>query len=89
MLTKGSQDSTLWWIPLSYTTKTDKDFNDAQPRLWLNNKQHKNSVGDIPSTDWLLLNVNQTGMNYLYLLNSLGFVYLINNESNRERLPLL
>lgn len=73
LLTKGSRDSTLWWIPLSYTTKTDKDFHDAQPRLWLNNKQHKNNIGDIPSTDWLLVNINQTGMN-LYFLRRLAFV---------------
>lgn len=56
------EKSPIWWIPVSYTTATEKDFMSTRPKLWL--KGERSLV--VPNItmkreDWLIVNVQQTG----------------------------
>ncbi|XP_059490233.1 aminopeptidase N isoform X2 [Neocloeon triangulifer] len=51
-----------WWVPITYTTASVKDFNTTKPSLWLK-KEPKSTISDLPrgDTEWLILNIQQTG----------------------------
>jgi len=59
-LSGAKNDTTLWKVPISYTTKDSLDFSDTKPKVWLNEKSLTKSIGASPSS-WFLANVNQTG----------------------------
>ncbi|XP_026831626.1 aminopeptidase N [Drosophila erecta] len=51
-----------WWVPVSYTTQAEKDFNDTAPKAWMECSQTGESV---PTTidllpgpeEWVILNI--------------------------------
>ncbi|XP_075230576.1 aminopeptidase N-like isoform X2 [Lycorma delicatula] len=49
-----------WWIPLSYTTSTELNFNDTKPREWFNQREHELNL-DLKSNEWFILNIQSTG----------------------------
>uniref|UniRef100_A0A182R8C8 Aminopeptidase N n=1 Tax=Anopheles funestus TaxID=62324 RepID=A0A182R8C8_ANOFN len=52
----------LWWIPITYTTLGDSNFHQTKPAIWM--KAEEALVinnHDIPSHDWMIVNVQQTG----------------------------
>uniref|UniRef100_A0A182W2Z0 Aminopeptidase N n=1 Tax=Anopheles minimus TaxID=112268 RepID=A0A182W2Z0_9DIPT len=52
----------LWWIPITYTTLGDSNFIQTKPAIWM--KAEEALVinnHDIPSHDWMIVNVQQTG----------------------------
>uniref|UniRef100_A0A182NCK3 Aminopeptidase N n=1 Tax=Anopheles dirus TaxID=7168 RepID=A0A182NCK3_9DIPT len=52
----------LWWIPITYTTLGDSNFQQTKPAIWM--KAEEALVinnHDIPSHDWMIVNVQQTG----------------------------
>ncbi|XP_035901975.1 aminopeptidase N [Anopheles stephensi] len=52
----------LWWIPITYTTLGDSNFQQTKPAIWM--KAEEVLVinnHDIPSHDWMIVNVQQTG----------------------------
>ncbi|XP_053660803.1 aminopeptidase N-like [Anopheles marshallii] len=52
----------LWWIPITYTTLGDSNFRQTKPAIWM--KAEEALVinnHDIPSHDWMIVNVQQTG----------------------------
>uniref|UniRef100_A0A182Q4G3 Aminopeptidase N n=1 Tax=Anopheles farauti TaxID=69004 RepID=A0A182Q4G3_9DIPT len=52
----------LWWIPITYTTLGDNNFQQTKPAIWM--KAEEALVvnnHDIPSHDWMIVNVQQTG----------------------------
>ncbi|XP_041766719.1 uncharacterized protein LOC121590789 [Anopheles merus] len=52
----------LWWIPITYTTLGDSNFQQTKPSIWM--KAEEALVinnHDIPSHDWMIVNVQQTG----------------------------
>ncbi|XP_050068381.1 aminopeptidase N [Anopheles maculipalpis] len=52
----------LWWIPITYTTLGDCNFQQTKPAIWM--KAEEALVinnHDIPSHDWMIVNVQQTG----------------------------
>ncbi|KAI8424594.1 hypothetical protein MSG28_003037 [Choristoneura fumiferana] len=57
-----TKESPVWWIPVSYTTASENDFNSTRPKLWLRGERSKVvrniSVG---KDDWLIANIQQTG----------------------------
>lgn len=57
---KDRNENTLWWIPITYTSKTEKNFDDTKPKLWLNGKDYQ-TYDSIDSSQWLLVNLQQTG----------------------------
>lgn len=61
------QETACWWIPLSYTTSEDVDFNTTQPKTWMecdsNNEAVVKTIEDIPSPDdWILFNIGLSGL---------------------------
>ncbi|KAH9643225.1 hypothetical protein HF086_012887 [Spodoptera exigua] len=57
-----TQKSPIWWIPVSYATASDKDFETTQPKLWLKGEKSLtvNNITMRPE-DWFIANVQQTG----------------------------
>lgn len=57
-----TQKSPIWWIPVSYTTASEKDFETTQPKLWLKGEKSL-TVSNITMKpdEWFIANVQQTG----------------------------
>lgn len=52
-----------WWIPVSYTSGAEKEFQDAQPKLWFNEEI---TIPDpAKPEDWLLVNLQVAGNEFL------------------------
>jgi len=49
-----------WWIPITFATQSNPDFSNTVPRYWLRPDQHNISF-TINSSDWIILNLQQTG----------------------------
>ncbi|XP_067006895.2 aminopeptidase N [Anabrus simplex] len=69
-----------WWIPLSYTTQNESDFNNTAPKQWLPANQSCVTISGLPGKDqWVIFNIQQTGYyrvnyddhNWLLLVNFL------------------
>ncbi|XP_023949404.1 aminopeptidase N [Bicyclus anynana] len=60
--TVNGNNSSVWWIPVSYTTAAEKDFVSTRPKLWLRGERSivvdNITIGD---NDWLIGNIQQTG----------------------------
>lgn len=50
-----------WWIPLSFTTETDANFSDLSPKYLLNPEESLIIMSRIPSDDWIVFNIQQSG----------------------------
>jgi hypothetical protein len=65
-------------VPLTYTTQEKPDFNATQPQLWLENVR-STVVEDLPgSTSWILFNVHETGL--FFLFSVLSSAEVLENE---------
>ncbi|XP_053604252.1 aminopeptidase N [Plodia interpunctella] len=60
--TSIDQKSPVWWIPVSYTTAAEKDFESTKPKVWLRGEKSI-EVNNITANtnDWLIGNIQQTG----------------------------
>ncbi|XP_018344310.1 PREDICTED: aminopeptidase N-like, partial [Trachymyrmex septentrionalis] len=56
-----SQGKNTWWIPITYTTQTELNFNDTVPRYWLTPNVQQIIISNITQFDWIILNLQQTG----------------------------
>jgi aminopeptidase N len=55
-------DSSLWWIPITYTTQKKHDFSRVLPTFWL--KPQKNEVRlneTCKGDEWIIVNLQQAG----------------------------
>ncbi|XP_063609327.1 LOW QUALITY PROTEIN: aminopeptidase N-like [Penaeus indicus] len=51
-----------WWVPLTYTTQSEANFNQTQAKLWMKESECHTSVLSLPPTDqWVIFNLQQTG----------------------------
>lgn len=50
-----------WWIPLSFTTETDANFSHLTPKYLLNPEESLIIMSRIPSDDWVVFNLQQSG----------------------------
>ncbi|XP_025986451.2 aminopeptidase N [Solenopsis invicta] len=52
----------LWWIPITYTSEKELNFNDTQPREWMKAERSImfNDL-DVTPSQWVLFNVQETG----------------------------
>lgn len=55
-----------WTIPISIATSLTKNFNSTEPTIWLNKSSGSFNIVGINNTDWIILNVQQTGYYYYY-----------------------
>nr|XP_034185421.1 putative aminopeptidase-2 [Osmia lignaria] len=64
---KSTPTNLTWWVPLSWTTKENPNFNVVKPRYWLNKERDTINVGN--SSGWVIFNVQSSGfyrVNYDY-----------------------
>nr|CAD7567452.1 unnamed protein product [Timema californicum] len=52
-----------WWIPLTYTTKSELDFVSTETRAWLNVTDTRATLTglNVNRTDWVVFNIQETG----------------------------
>lgn len=60
-------DKPCWWVPLSYTTEEELDFNTTEPKTWLEcdkaNKPIIKELIDLPERDeWVIFNIQLAGL---------------------------
>lgn len=61
ILDVGDRDP-LWWIPISYTTSSQLNFNTTQPSKWIpRTKQYQFEDEMLDQSDWYVFNIQQTG----------------------------
>lgn len=58
---------TCWWVPLSYTTASELDFNDTHPEDWLacddNDVAVPKTLKGLPDSDeWVIFNIQLSGL---------------------------
>ncbi|XP_037711087.1 aminopeptidase N [Drosophila subpulchrella] len=74
-----------WWVPLSYTTQEEKDFNNTSPKAWMECNESGDSlprtIKDLPGPDqWVIFNnqlsspykVNYDAQNWKLLIETLN-----------------
>lgn len=64
-----SDTEQCWWVPLSYTTSEELDFNSTHPKSWLRCKckdthiSIPETVKDLPDeTKWVVFNIEMSGL---------------------------
>nr|CAD7575715.1 unnamed protein product [Timema californicum] len=51
-----------WWVPLTYTTQSQLDFNTTTAKTWLEASQDSSLVDvSAASNEWILFNIQETG----------------------------
>lgn len=51
-----------WWVPLSYTTETNPDFETTKPQRWMMDTEEQLTISSLPTKDkWVIFNVQETG----------------------------
>lgn len=59
---KKSEDGPLWWIPITFTTLGESNFNSTKPSIWMRAEDKLVLLDmDIPNHDWMIVNIQQTG----------------------------
>ncbi|KAK6644232.1 hypothetical protein RUM43_000499 [Polyplax serrata] len=95
---KGKRsEKVLWWVPITYTTSQQLNFNKTYPSHWFK-REEQISIENLPSEkDWILLNIQQTGFyrvnyddrNWKMLIDYLMNPALFGNISPINRAQLL
>lgn len=60
----GAPDDSKWWIPISMTNSSSRDFSNTMPVTWLKNTSETLYI-DVVLDQWVILNINQTGKKHL------------------------
>lgn len=68
----------LWWIPITYTTEKQLNFNNTQPTKWMKAERSitLNDL-DVNPSQWILFNVQETG-NYFSVVKIKKFLIMCN-----------
>lgn len=62
-------DESLWWIPLSYTTMKDADFDTTKPKDWIRGTaKFTKEFENITNDEWIIVNIQGTGKNALSIM---------------------
>ncbi|XP_053945161.1 aminopeptidase N [Anastrepha ludens] len=52
----------LWWIPITYTTSKELDFENTRPITWVpRTKIYKIEDRNVSTADWFIFNIQETG----------------------------
>ncbi|KAJ8889377.1 hypothetical protein PR048_008876 [Dryococelus australis] len=58
----GSDSSSAWWVPLTYTSQSELNFNSTATMLWLTNYMPSLTLLNVTRpAHWVLFNIQQTG----------------------------
>lgn len=65
--TNTSESKPLWWIPITYTSEKQLNFNNTRPMKWMKAERSiiLNDLHVSPS-QWILFNIQETG-NYIVI----------------------
>ncbi|XP_071548249.1 aminopeptidase N-like isoform X2 [Panulirus ornatus] len=51
-----------WWVPLTYTTEDDPNFNNTQAQVWMKDSEAQLTIPSLPSKEqWVIFNLQETG----------------------------
>ncbi|XP_071539736.1 aminopeptidase N-like isoform X8 [Panulirus ornatus] len=51
-----------WWIPLTYTTQENPNFESTPPDVWMKDSESQIMISSLPSQEhWVIFNVQETG----------------------------
>ncbi|XP_054003259.1 aminopeptidase N isoform X2 [Hylaeus anthracinus] len=86
-MTTTSEAEPLWWVPITYTTESELDFNKTQPSEWMKaTKTITMSNLNLNPTQWVIFNVLETGyyrVNY-DRTNWQMIIHQLNKDSFRD-----
>lgn len=55
-------DEALWWIPLSYTTASEADFENTKVKDWIRGTaKFTKDFENITNDEWIVVNIQGTG----------------------------
>lgn len=55
-------DEALWWIPLSYTTMNEANFDTTKPKDWIRGTAKlTKEIENINNDEWIIVNIQGTG----------------------------
>jgi len=56
-----SPSSFRWWVPVTYTTQAEANFNETRPSSWMS-KEREVTLSGMPADDqWVIFNVQEVG----------------------------
>lgn len=59
---ENSTDDSKWWIPVTFTSQSEKKFDNTQPRLWF--RDVKSLPDPAPASEWFMLNLQAAGNSF-------------------------
>nr|CAD7394984.1 unnamed protein product [Timema cristinae] len=82
---KPTTPDPLWWIPITYTTMEQPDFETTKPSSWLGAESSINLTG-LPAGDqhWVIFNIKETGF-YRVNYDEMNWRLLIGQLQDRDR----
>ncbi|XP_029033388.2 aminopeptidase N-like isoform X2 [Osmia bicornis bicornis] len=60
-LSDGSTDDTKWWVPLTYTHKSEAEFKNTTPVAWLKANGDSVTINIENNNEWILFNKLHSG----------------------------
>lgn len=64
-----SSPSEKWWIPLTYTTLSELNFNNTIPHVWLTPSKSCATLKPLRPNDWIIVNIQQVGKYNFHLFS--------------------
>uniref|UniRef100_A0A224XI48 Aminopeptidase n=1 Tax=Panstrongylus lignarius TaxID=156445 RepID=A0A224XI48_9HEMI len=58
----GEESKSCWWVPLTYTSQYEHDFNNTATKEWLKCGQLLQLKDVAKADEWLILNINIAGL---------------------------
>ncbi|KYN33599.1 Aminopeptidase N [Trachymyrmex septentrionalis] len=74
-LNETSTDTT-WYVPITFTTQTDPDFDNTIPKYWISTKR-STAYYEINPEDWIIFNIQSSGF-YRVNYDSRGWQKIFN-----------
>jgi aminopeptidase N len=56
------ESATTWWVPITYTTKNNINFENTTAKVWLRNVTEDDIELTLAEDEWVILNIQETGM---------------------------
>lgn len=84
-----------WWVPLTYTTQDNPNFNNTKAMVWMKESDKEVTVPSLPGKDqWVIFNVQETGyyrvnydeQNWKLLIRQLNTDHLAIHVINRAQI---
>ena len=84
---KSMATNTTWWIPITWTTEKNPNFNSTQPKYWLGGKNGKLEINS--GTDqWVIFNIQEAGFYRVnYDKNSWDRIIKVLHSESFENIP--